>query len=697
MNAPLDGPNPFAQQVVADPHDARSTAESIHREQFEQILQLFSSLEQAPQQRLQRGPPIQLVLSQEPGCGKSHLLGRLWRTLADRAVVVYLRAHEDRYGFWQRILERLMLELEHPLDAAAGASTNRLDGMARHLLADLFIEAVKRRYINNEAPEVVAAAIRAGTPEVRAKLRKQLPELLKRMTSVFQQRMLDAGLGRRHEAEAWLKVLAHYTLDPADAELRTLAVYWMQGNALEPGECDRFGLSRLQSNGALMARPEELSAGEIALHCLCSLCAFAAWFRPIVFAFDQTEIYGQTPELAAAFGMTLERLWSECVNKLIVVTANEHPWYRSVWNCLQQADRDRFDGRVVHINGIGREQARELVTVKMREAGYAQDRIEEFLCLPWLDRLFPDAIARPSPRSVERDASQALQRLVPKPPEPAKPEPVADAATRLREAFEGHRLRILRTPGATDFDIGVLQWMLATGLSGLAGPAAETNFRAPRGYLSARWQCGTSEKLYFVLNTSTHWNRWRAIVREYREHADRDRAGGCSARGIVLWHRSLKAIGEGMRKRLASPEAQGLEVLQLSDEDIAELYAGQAVFADLCQGDLERVDHGTLIAFLGERLKHWARRFRTAAESAPDAGPSAPTSPAPRALPPELLADIVRTAGMLAWPVLQSRLAERGLTPSIEQILLACQPLSAQIKVFSTPTNHLFVWQQPST
>jgi hypothetical protein len=697
MNVPDARPNPFAQQVVTGPGDALDTAESIHQPQFAEILRIFGSLQAAVAPRLVAGPPVQLVLSRDPGCGKSHLLVRLSRALSGRAVVVYLRAHQDKSGFWQRILERLLQELEHrkvpgPSGQGADAPT-QLDELARHLLANLILEAVKNGKINNREPQKAAAAIVEGKPAALAKLKTELPKLLGILTGLLQDKVRAANLHLDRELEAWLKVLACYTLNAADGSLRTLAIDWMQGCYLETGEYERLGLTRRQSSGDLAPRPEDVAPAESALKCVKLLCVLAAFFRPVVFAFDQTEIYGQAPELASAFGVAVERLWSECVNKFVIVTANEQPWFSGVWARFQQADRARFDSAPIRIDGITREQADELVRVKMRGAAYPPDSIETFLRQPFFARLYPDGQGLRPPREVEREASAALSR---------RDGPVApglaseDTERRLRTAFDEHRQRILRTPADIEFDVGVLQWVLTAGLAGLAGARPDAAFHSSRGYLNARWEAGGLTVL-FVLNISANWNRWRAIVREYGDCAERERARGRSVRGIVLRHRSLRPFGDGVRSLLGSPEARGIAVIYLSDAEMAELYAAQAVFADICQGDLERIDQSALIAFLGRRLYGWLLRFcgtAVAADEAPAARPS-PASPAPPAIAP-ILEQVIREAGMLSWPVLRTRLEERGFGVSLEQVLQQSKSLADRVKVLSTPTNHVFIWQARS-
>jgi hypothetical protein len=643
-------PNPFSRPVIDGPRDTLATAESIHRAELARIVEVFDSLAAHPLPRLQRGPLALLVLSQMPGSGKSHLLGRLWRTLNGRATVIFLRAHQDRQAFWRRILERLVQELEYPeaadQRALAPGSATQLDSLARHLLADLMQRALQQKLW--QAPPQIVEWVRQGRAEAMSPLRKKLPELmnwLNKLVPLWVGQLTAAGLQLERDPVAWLKVLVCYTLHRPGETPRSLALAWLQGNELEPEEARQLGLTASQQRVAIPGGSGEESLNESAFQCVKDLCALSAFFRPVVFAFDQTEIYGQSPELAKAFGATVGRLQAECINQLTVVTSNEQPWLHSISQHFERADLDRFDlGRRVLIKGINQAQATELVTVKMQGAGHASSDIDAFVARPWLAALFSNrAAASPLPRAVEQAACLALERWrtgggdLPDPAPDAAAPAMDEQQALLERAMAAHRTRLLNTPKALDFDVGVLLWSLTTGMSRVPDLTVREGFHSARRKLQICWQM-RGRTVFFVLDDSTHWKHWLAVVNSYHEHAEPERAQGRAVRGVVLWHRSLKPVGEGMRKQLGLPAAQGLVLLDLSDLQMAELYAAQALFFDVCQGDMPEVNVPTLLDFLGRRLQ--ASACQLAGLTGPDAAvvsgaevaPSVPFMP-PRDVP----------------------------------------------------------------
>lgn len=686
--APPERPNPFARPVIDGPRDALATAPSIHKAELQRILAAFEQLAQQPAPRLKRGSLATLVLSQMPGSGKSHLLGRLWRELNGRALVVFLRGHQDEHAFWRRILERLVQELEYPeatdQRVLQPGTATQLDSLARHLLADLMQRALDQKLLNIQ-PQTVQM-VRDGRAEVMSLLKRNLSGLmawLGKLVPIWINQLAKAGLHLERDAVAWLKVLTCYTVYQPNETQRGLALAWLQGNELEVQEAALLGLGASQRRPQASGSEGESSLNESAFKCVKDLCALSAFFRPVVFAFDQTEIYGQSPALAHAFGATIGRLQAECINQFTVVTSNEHPWLTCIHKHFELADQDRFDPQLrVVIKGIQQEQAHELVSIKLQSAGYPEAFIADFLARPWMSELYASRVVRPLPRDIEKAASRALGALIHGEPSPDKTDtsspPEADTALEvdatLRQSFENHRTRLLNTPKALDFDVGVLSWTLGTGLSRVPGLRVEEGFRSAKQKLQGCWRSGT-HTTFFILDDSTHWKRWLSIVADYHHHTQSEQRKGQHVRGMVLWHRSLKPATEGMRKQLDSPTATGLLLHDLSDTDMAQLYAAQALYTEICQGDLPGITLPALLDFLGQHLQPWAHALlgisaaRTAEVPAHAATPttaqSKPSEETTPRLPPSASTAADRTAS-------RTSSHNRDLYLTVTELVCAC-------------------------
>lgn len=691
--------NPFSRPVIDGPRDVLATAESIHRTELLQIVQAFHRLEVQPVPRLKPGPLAMLMLSQMPGSGKSHLLGRLWRVLNGRATVIFLRAHQDKHAFWRRILERLVQELECPeatdQRVLTSGGVTQLDNLARHLLADLMQRAIEQKLWQAPRPDAVDL-VRRGEARAIASLRKKLSGLmqwLSMLVPIWKKQLAAAGLRLERDAVAWLKVLVCYTLHTHDDPQRGLALAWLQGNDLEPVEAQLLGLTASQCRIDLPGSERTLaSLNESAFQCVKDLCALSAFFRPVVFAFDQTETYGQDPELAHAFGATLGRLQAECINQFTVVTGNEQPWQHKVSNHFEQADLDRFDPSLrVVIKGIDRAQATELVGVKLQSAGYPADAIRAFTAQPWLAELFASRVARPLPRAIEKAACLALEQWRTGAP-PVEVTPVSMDATDsvattqapqdvhavLAQAFDAQRKRLLAHPHQLNFDVGVLSWVLCEGLSRVPGLAVKAVLNPPKVRMNIRWQL-EGQVVFWVLDTSTHGGHWQAVIKDYLRHATTE-VQGHKVHGRVAWHSSLKTLGDGTRKQLEVAATHGLALLNLDDAQMADLYAAQALFADVCQGDLPQIQLPALLEFLGLKFQPWVHRMA----GLPGATASAVTAATPRARTKEAspsaasggiqhaLPQQVQTPAVAERPPRSATIGGGDLYLTVSQLVCAC-------------------------
>ena len=626
VSGPSRLPNPFSRPVVDGPRDVRASAESIHRDALAHLLRAFEELAAQPLPRLQRGPLAVRVLSQMPGSGKSHLLGRLWQALNGRATVIFLRAHQDRHAFWRRILERLVQELEQPeatdQRTLAPGDATQLDGLARHLLADL-IERNAATKAPSKTRDKALHDLRHGSPPVLAGVQRQFVNLLRGLDALvptWMQQLSQAGVRLERDPVAWLKVLCHYTLHPANHPVRLLALAWLQGKELESEEAPLLGLSASQCRVCPPGDISESSLNESAFQAVKDLCALGAFFRPLVFAFDQTEIYGQDEALARAFGATIARLQDECINQLTLITANEQPWQHRLWARFEPADQDRFDlTRLVMLKGIDLAQARELLRVKLRQSDWPSAAIDALCQADWLTALFANPATRPLAREVEKAACQAIATLADQPP----PAPQDDSPERL---LARHRERLLTTPRLLAFDIGVLLWALNDGMAQMPGLDVVPNFAQPKRRLQGCWQW-PGHTLLLIVDDSTHGGHWKAVVADYHRQADAERAQGRAVQGAVVRHHSLKPMGEGTRQLLSSTEAAGLRVVDMPDPLMASLYAAQALYSEVCTGDVDTVSLDALLAHLGTALR--AVVAHVVGHALPDASP-----PAKPKLPP---------------------------------------------------------------
>ena len=142
--------NPFEDNVIGQPRTVRYSVPGLNDRPLNALLTKLSRLTVGA---LPRQPisvkKAQLIISPEPGYGKSHLLGRLFQKLGTEATKIYLRPFQDPQRVWSSILLTTVQELELPNENTAQSGT-QLEafalGVLAHVAADFMTEigAAKR-------------------------------------------------------------------------------------------------------------------------------------------------------------------------------------------------------------------------------------------------------------------------------------------------------------------------------------------------------------------------------------------------------------------------------------------------------------------------------------------------------------------------------------------------------------------------
>ena len=206
--------NPFAENIVGEPRRIETPVTGLNDSTLEKLTNAFESLTEVPLPRVNRRVPhALLVTSVEPGYGKSHLLGRLFRKLEHRATLIYVRPFQDPSSYWRSLLDRLAMELEYPDQADAVACApgelSQLDVFARHVLAFLLVPLIERgeikvkdkakiiTYLSNQPDQAFQ------NPNLVNWLKKNFQTLLERLENTLREVGVFHG-GRT----AWIKSLS---------------------------------------------------------------------------------------------------------------------------------------------------------------------------------------------------------------------------------------------------------------------------------------------------------------------------------------------------------------------------------------------------------------------------------------------------------------------------------------------------------
>jgi hypothetical protein len=422
--------NPFADDVVTEPRRISFSVKGLNEKPLEQLIASFRKLMEGELPRRQIvAHKAQLVVSPDRGYGKSHLLGRLFKSLGEEATLIYLRPFQDPQRIWSSILQATVQELERPDQQNGKEAGSQLEAFSKGVLAHVSADHIA----NNNDPRMRDAVkyLRAHPLKVlgRAPGSKPLVELIKsrlddpnflqKLARLLRTRGVDL-IGRE---TAWLKVLNGYALHAADGLEQDAALKWLRGEPLEAEEINVLKLTNADNEGKPESSAEEIN--ELCFRRLKCLCVLSSYYRPFVFCFDQTEFYGSDRALVNALGKGVEALHAIVPNQLTIVTTNAANWTEDVLPVMDPACRDRFS-RELTLEGTTANQAKDLIKHRFADFRVEEPAVRKFIEEDnWLDAQF-SGLRQIGVRDLLMAAAERFRILAKPATEPPQRTPLAD-------------------------------------------------------------------------------------------------------------------------------------------------------------------------------------------------------------------------------------------------------------------------------
>ncbi len=667
---------PFDELHVKEPRRVEPSVLDLNARALEQLLAAFSKLEQGTLPREPIAPShAQLVTSEQPGYGKSHLIGRLFRELNGRATMVYVQPFQNSGTVFQSLMLAVVRELHYPVrqDAAPWepSEPTQLDllahGVLAHLLADLVL---MRREIETDDPVKWADYLRANalTAFNRGDKNDSWANLLRTQWDSFAT-LYQEALARRgvvlSSPRAWLRVLLAYAFHPFDQALRQACLDWMCAQPCATEEQERIGLRRAEAVDPEMSAEQ---GNDLCRSRITDLCQLARFHRPFVFCFDQTEVYGHQPALARSFGMVIAALVNEAVNHLTLVTSNQDPWVKRIALHIEHADLERFAQPPVTLEGITRKQAEELIQLRLRSWEVDAGAARRFADPRWLAELFPST-------GFQMGARRFLQKCK----ERWQPELILPAPE-LGELYRQECEKLLANPKRHYFEPDALQWVVEIAARGV--PGIEVERVKDERYCPVRWKTADAVCLFGFENGS-HWRRWQSIAQYAVRRNERAHLPVKTIFFRTPGQRPVPGSGWVVAAEIEEAKRSHLHLVALTLDEVVALYAAKDLFAAAAQGDIPNTEEEVFV-FLRMQLAPWWTRLGGAIASVP----IVTAVPLMESLPAEVR-QIVERARFLS---LDEVIAQLAAPATREAVLTACGAIPA-IKVHSHPNMTVLQWQ----
>ncbi len=599
--------NPFDDNVVFEPREAEHPIAGLNDRPLAVLLRQFERLEAEPRPR--RRPlrlKAQLATSAEPGYGKSHLVGRLFKELGERATRVYLRPFQDAGSSWRSILLKVVQELDRPDDphvtTAEPGRLTQLDAIAFGVMAHLLAGLIEKGRADCENGAEGALEMRLDPLEAFGHgrdghyllgwMRAQFPDLLPHLL----RELRESGVTLHSPVRAWLRVLYAYAFSNGGPE-RDSAMEWLKGNGLQP---TKWCCSASMSGRSQRSRITASKRNEDAMRRLHDLLTLAGFYRPFLFCFDQTELFTAASDLCAEFGSVIEQLVNHGLNHMIVVTANLEPWARVIVRNFQTAHTDRFSAPI-ELEGMTRPQALAMAHQRLAGCGVNDTEVQMFCDDRWLDGIFHDKRAH-SVRAFLRFCARRCADL--------SEGRAAVTPERSVNDYYAHYEREVRSKPIV-FDPDVLRWSVGEEAAAGALPGVEVErFRDPKHLFPISWKSRSRQTL-FGFEDSSHSRRWGTILREATKLATAEDARRIETRVVCLRTSEQQEIpGPGWRALGPKFEAAGsyFSVHVLLEHDIATVLACYELYANVVEGNAQ-IGRDEALLFIREKLRPWWSRL----------------------------------------------------------------------------------------
>ena len=600
--------NPFENNVVFEPRDAERSVRGLNDKPLEKLRKQFARLETEDFPRTR--PTFlkaQLVTSAEPGYGKSHLIGRLFKSLDGRATQIYVRPFQDAAASWRSLLLRVVQELNRADDPKA---PTQLDEFAHGVIGRLLSRLMKQRRVSLTDGDSAAVARKLSERPLRAFdsphgwLATFSEADFERVLPLCVEELADSGLVFHRPPQEWLRVLCAYARSPRHSEERAICLEWLKGEASSEEDARRIGL-----NPAAMPLGGQTAAhrNEAAMQCVQDFCALAGFYRPFLFCFDQTELFTSDVELMIEFGSVVDRLVSHGLNVMAVVTANLEPWTRLIKKNLQTALHDRFSDPI-ELEGMNELQAGRLCRQRLERWDLDAHEIERFCDPAWLAGLFEEKKTC-SVREFLRRCARRCEELAEHRPGIAPERTLEDFLRHYENEIAAHAQML-------EFDPDILRWAVGPELvnDGGAELRCEKHAGSKQGF-SVHWTAADRE-VFFGFEESAHWKRWEAIVRDAATRAAHFAAQDKTVRMIFFRTAEQPPVPNPRWQSLApqfSAARDFLSVHTLALPEMRRLYAAYELYANVVEGNAPFSREETLAFIRGQLRPWWTRLLAPAA------------------------------------------------------------------------------------
>ncbi len=592
--------------------------------------------------------------------------------------------------FWQSLLLRIVQELRLP-DKIDGKHDNennyqQLEAFTLGILEKLISYGVKDKLIKKEDIPISFNELKSIPYEKNEKSKVLLAWVKENITTleeIFCGQIEEHSIVLSDSAFNWLRVLFTYTYYTGNYNVRKNCIDWLIGGMFDKDEADKIDIKISDNN------IEDVDINELCKSRIKDFCEIARFFRPFVFCIDQTEIYAKDENLVRSLGTLIQQLVDYFYNHMTVVTAIKPTWENRIKDKMDDANLQRLSNPPILLQGMGREQAGELIDKRLKEAN-CEDRKAVFGDNGnFLKSLFKDE----SEICVRKILIECSNRWIEIEGLPPLPEPC------IEKLYDNYVEKEKQKPIV--FLPETFYWLVKEAASGLTGLTI-SEYKGQRPWLTLHWvlkerQVLEKRRFYFGFEAGKHHSTWNGIANEA------NRLFGHNNNTKIVMFRITPDLPRipipGWRQigvAINAAKERFLHIIELEDiEKIAKLYAAHTLYNDSCAGDVPPFEPDVVLKFIFAKLGFfWEEIMKPP--------PFIEIAPPPPLLPPSVnlikaIIEIMSIKKMQSIDDLVNQLSMLELTDVVgpitnEVCLSSCRQIT-QIRITRGPTITVLQWQ----
>ncbi|MBF0226909.1 MAG: hypothetical protein HQK76_15795 [Desulfobacterales bacterium] len=563
--------NPFENDIVSEPRRARRDVSGLNDNAIFDIIERFEKLEES-----HKLTHAQFVISPQPGYGKSHLIGRIFRELNNSAILVYLKPFEDSSSCWKSILLKIVQELNFPeridIEYCGDKDMTQLEAFAHGLLKRLIIKFIenfnapddKKKILINQLCDANLSELRRDRVWIDILFKKKFKGIVKECTRQLNRN----GIVLNASPESWLSVLSIYAYFPDQSELKLSCKDWLQGGSINKTDAEKIGIRLNDIPYPEMSRGE---INELCKHRILDFCKLAGFFKPFVFCFDQTENYGKEEMLAKAFGSVIQILTDESENLMTVITANQVAWTNSIKPCWEDAYLARLS-EPIELEGLEINQAKELISQRFDGWDLDNTLINNFYKDNWLEQLFEN-LSEIGVRDFLKRCSILWQEIT---HHKQETRPITDYYKKAIEEIQSQPRKLV-------FDPDTLLWLVNEAGRFISDVNSEKYKKSK--YLTHVWQI-KERRIYFGFEGGSNAKRWESIARAAKLNFE----ANPKSKAVFFRTYDLPKIPgsnwDTMGPKIEEAKQTCLHIINLEQSDMVRLYAAYDLYIKASEGDI---------------------------------------------------------------------------------------------------------------